>query len=112
MPQHDFDVDVRPDRERAFVIPRGELDLVSTGRVAERIDELVDAGFAEIVLDLRHLTFMDSAGVRLVVQQTRSTDRMVRLIDGNEPVARVFDLTGLRKHLPFYAPNGRAGSEG
>jgi anti-anti-sigma factor len=104
LPDHQFDVEVRPEHERAFVVPRGELDLASTGRVAEHIDELVDAGYADIVLDLRELTFMDSAGVRLVVQQTRRTDRTVRLIDGTDPVAKLFDLTGLRGHLPFLTP--------
>ena len=99
-----FDVDVRPDHHRAFVIPRGELDMASTDCVAEHIDALVSDGFQEIVLDLRQLTFMDSAGVRLLVQQTRSPDRRVSLIDGNEPVARLFDLTGVRPHLPFLTP--------
>jgi anti-anti-sigma factor len=102
--EREFDVEVRPERERAFVVPRGELDMASTDRVAEHIDELVDAGYADIVLDLRELTFMDSAGVRLVVQQTRRTDRTVRLIDGTDPVRKLFDLTGLRNHLPFFTP--------
>ena len=99
-----FEIEVRPDRDRVFVIPRGELDMASTDLVAERIDALVGDGFEAIVLDLRELTFMDSAGVRLVVQQTRSPDRKVTLIDGTDPVARLFDLTGLRPHLPFVEP--------
>jgi anti-sigma B factor antagonist len=99
-----FAVEVRPEDTRAFVIPRGELDMASTGHVADRIDALVGDGIEEIVLDLRQLTFMDSAGVRLIVQQTRSPDRQVCIIDGNEPVARLFDLTGLRPHLPFFTP--------
>jgi anti-sigma B factor antagonist len=97
-----FAIGVRTADDRAFVIPRGELDMASTDQVAERIDALVRDGYEAVVLDLRELTFMDSAGVRLVVQQTRSPDRQVSLIDGTEPVARLFDLTGLRPHLPFY----------
>src|SRR5215204_6423306 len=85
-----FEVEVRPDHSRTFVIPRGELDMASTGQVADHIDALVGDGTEEIVLDLRELTFMDSAGVRLIVQQTRSPDRRVSIIDGNEPVARLF----------------------
>ena len=99
-----FRIEVRRDHSHTFVIPSGELDMSSTVEVAESIDALVRDGTEEIVLDLRELTFMDSAGVRLIVQQTRSPDRRVSLIDGNEPVARLFDLTGLRPHLPFFAP--------
>jgi anti-anti-sigma factor len=99
-----FDVEVRPDGDRAFVIPRGELDMASTSQVTDSIDALVADGLRQIVLDLRQLTFMDSAGVRMVVEQTRSPDRDVSLIDGADPVARLFDLTGLRPHLRFYTP--------
>jgi anti-sigma B factor antagonist len=99
-----FGLEVRPDGDRAFIIPRGELDLISVEDVAASIADLVAGGVTDIVLDLRHLTFMDSAGVRLVVQQTRRDDATVRLIDGTELIARLFDLTGLRAHLPFYTP--------
>ena len=102
-----FAVEVRPEGDRAFVIPRGELDMATSESVIERLDALAGDGFREIVLDLRELSFMDSAGVRLVVQQTRSPDRTVRLIDGGEPIARLFDLTGLREHLPFITPEKR-----
>jgi anti-sigma B factor antagonist len=100
-----FSLEVRRDRDRAFVIPRGELDLISVEQVAASIADLVAAGCTDIVLDLRQLTFMDSAGVRLVVQQTRRDDATVLLIDGTELVARLFDVTGLRRHLPFYTPS-------
>jgi anti-sigma B factor antagonist len=104
-PTPPFVVEVVPDGEQAHVVPHGDLDMATTDRVAASIDELVRAGCDHVVLDLRRVTFMDSAGVRLVVQQTRRTDRTVQVIDGNEPVARVFDLTGLREHLPFVAPS-------
>ena len=101
-PDPRFAIGVRTANGRAFVIPRGELDMATTDEVAARIDALVRDGHEVVVLDLRELTFMDSAGLRLVVEQTRSADRQVSLIDGTEPVARLFDLTGLRPHLPFY----------
>jgi anti-anti-sigma factor len=99
-----FDIEVQVHDGRTFVIPSGELDMASTDQVTERLDALVGDGVKEIVLDLRQLTFMDSAGVRMVVEQIRSGDREVSLIDGDEPVARLFDLTGLRPHLRFYTP--------
>jgi anti-anti-sigma factor len=107
-----FDVEIRPADGRTFVVPRGDLDLATADRVAASIDELVTAGCGEIVLDLRHLTFMDSAGLRLVVQQTRRSDRTVCVIDGTPPVSRLFDLTGMRAHLPFFTPDGEDGHEG
>jgi anti-sigma B factor antagonist len=98
-------VEIRPDRERVFVIPRGELDLATAGQVSEEIDDLVTAGFRAIVLDLRRLSFMGSTGIRLVLHHTRRRDATVQLIDGAEPIRRVFDVVGLRDVLPFVAPS-------
>jgi anti-sigma B factor antagonist len=100
-----FAVEIRPDRERVFVIPRGELDLATAGQVSEEIDDLVTAGFRAIVLDLRRLSFMGSTGIRLVLHHTGRRDATVQLIDGAEPIRRVFDVVGLRDVLPFVAPS-------
>jgi anti-sigma B factor antagonist len=100
-----FEVEVRPARERAIVVPHGELDLTTRDAVAETVDGLAEAEFEEIVLDLRSVTFMDSSGLCLVIEQTRRPDARVRVIDGAAPVARLFDLTGVRSVLPFLAPH-------
>src|SRR4051794_8096219 len=62
-----FAIEVRPARERVVVAPRGELDLATTEGLEAEIDGLVNAGFAEIVLDLRGLSFIDSTGLCLVL---------------------------------------------
>jgi anti-sigma B factor antagonist len=96
-----FDVQTRPTRERAVVAPRGDLDLATFGRLESAVDDLVAAGWRSIVLDLRGLSFMDSTGLRAIVRQANRTDATVELIDGNPPVARLFDLTGVRQLLSF-----------
>src|SRR4051812_35653580 len=80
-----FDIKIRPARERVVVAPRGELDIATTERVAEAIDELVLAGFAEVVLDLRAVSFMDSTGLRLVLRQSPPGDPPLRLTPGAPP---------------------------
>jgi anti-anti-sigma factor len=96
-----FTVEIRPGHDRAAVIPRGDLDLATVGQVSTAVDELVARGSGAVVLDLRELTFIDSTGLRTVVEQTRRTDVKVTLIDGAEPVSRLFDLVGVREALPF-----------
>ncbi len=90
-----FEVEVRPDRARVIVAPAGELDLATVGRVSAEVDALIRVGFTEIVLDLRGLTFMDAAGLRVVVRYARRDDVTVRLINGPPVVARMFDLAEL-----------------
>jgi anti-sigma B factor antagonist len=92
----EFFCDVRPDRERVIVAVGGELDLAAAPRLAATVDELVDVGFGRIVVDLRPLTFLDSAGVHTLIS---AADRAARrrcalsLVRGSREVHRVFELT-------------------
>jgi anti-anti-sigma factor len=96
-----FDVEIRPRRERVIVAPRGELDCATVDRLENAVDGQVAEGWRAIVLDLRGLSFLDSTGLCAIVRQTERAGVTVQVIDGVAPVARVFDLTGLREVLPF-----------
>jgi anti-sigma B factor antagonist len=100
-----FRLDVHPERERVVVAPVGEVDLATVDRVGGQLDELVAAGFRVLVLDLRGVTFLDSTGISLIFRQCQREDVDVRLIDGEEPVSRLFDVTGLRETLRFAGPD-------
>lgn len=100
----EFRCEVEPDRETVRVLPRGELDLDTIKHVEERLLELVHAGFAEVVLDLRHLTFMDSTGLHLILKTARVSRRngtRFVLIRGTRPVQRLFELVGVDELLTF-----------
>jgi anti-sigma B factor antagonist len=90
-----------------IVAPCGELDCATVEHLRAAVDDLVAGGWDSIVFDLRRLSFMDSTGLCSVVRQTLRTDVTVRLVDGALPVARLFDLTGLRCDLPFTEPDPR-----
>lgn len=98
-----FSIDVLPDRHRVVVVPRGEVDITTVGRLAAEIDELVGRGFDAVVLDLRATPFMDSSGLHLLLEQTARADAQVTLIDGAPPVRRVIDVAGIRHLLRFEA---------
>jgi anti-sigma B factor antagonist len=92
----EFSCAVRPDRERAIVRLAGELDLCAAPQVAATIDELLDVGFAQIVIDLRELSFLDSSGVNMLVAALRSAEQRacaLSLVRGADRVHRVLELT-------------------
>jgi anti-anti-sigma factor len=98
-----FACEVEPDRDRAIVRPVGELDLATVGTVDATIRELVDSGFSWVVLDLSGLTFLDSTGIRLVlewVQASREDGMRFELIPGSPEVQRPFEIAGLADRLP------------
>lgn len=101
-----FSVDVRPARDRVVVAPQGELDLATVEGVRAEIAELRSRGFSDVVLDLRGLTFLDSAGIHLLLDSHRAAEARglaFSIIDGPEPVGRALELTGV-SHVLRRAP--------
>jgi len=90
-----------------YVEPSGELD-IATAEVLERELRVAEANDAEtIVLDLSGLAFMDSTGLRVVLDINErcggEADRL-RVIAGSPAVERLLDIVGLRERLPLITP--------
>ena len=101
-----FEVHVSSGSEGVRVAPAGEIDLATARQLQERIDALL-GGCTRLVLDLGDVTFMDSTGVRLVLELVRAAAR-----DGWElavtrvphAVHRVFELSGVLDAIPQRDP--------
>jgi anti-sigma B factor antagonist len=95
-----FSVEVRREGGAMVVAPSGELDLATVLQVREALNQR--DGEALVVLDLRELSFMDSAGVQLVLeahQRAEGDGVEFRVRRGPEKIQRLFDMTGLSRHL-------------
>ncbi len=93
---HQFGCEIRPERDAVRVLPQGELDLASADVVRTHIAELLDAGFQRIVLDLRGIVFLDSTGLRLILESrsaAREAGAELTVAPGPPAVQRVFELT-------------------
>ena len=80
----------------------GEFDLSNASQVEEALEEVERERPALLILDLRELTFMDSTGLRVMVSadaRARDDSRRLAVVQGPEPVHRVFRITGLDDHL-------------
>jgi len=101
-----FHVDVRREVATVVVAPHGEIDLATVGVLRAELDGI---GPREVlVLDLRGVSFMDSAGIALVVDEHRRAQHEgfeFRVVAGRgHQVRRLFDVTGLSRHLRFTEP--------
>lgn len=82
----------------------GELDLATAGGVDAELERAEAGDATSIVLDLSGLTFMDSTGVRLLIQahtRSRANDGRLALRRGPAAVQRVMELSGVDVLLPF-----------
>ena len=85
----------------AWVHVAGELDIAT---VAQFRQKLRDAELCArlVVLDLRELTFIDCAGLHVIIDATRAArlaERRLILVRGPANVDRVFTLTGVCEQL-------------
>ena len=80
----------------------GELDISTAGRLEETLGRVEADGPALVVLDLSGLDFMDSTGLRLLIEadmRAREAGRRLVVVQGNEMVQRVLHLTRLDERL-------------
>lgn len=87
-------VDVDTDRRPAWVVLRGALDHFTAESARSALRTLEADGRSEVVVDLRGLAFMDSAGVDLIddVRTGRFGRARYTVLDDNDVVLRVLDL--------------------
>lgn len=102
-----FGIELQPRRETIVVAARGEVDVVSAEQLRRQLREVLETGFRRIVLDLRHVSFMDSTGLHTVLDAagaSRRRDVDFALIHGPAAVRRLFEVTGTGPVLSFVDP--------
>jgi anti-anti-sigma factor len=86
-------------------MPRGELDLETAALLDEALVRAEGTATPRVVLDLRHLSYIDSTGVLLLVraaERSRADSNRLRIIGTpGGPVERLLARCGLREVLPF-----------
>jgi anti-sigma B factor antagonist len=105
VPQYpSFDLDVHRSGDHIRIAVRGELDVATAPALEQTLQELAREEGVRLVVDLRGLSFMDSTGLRLLVQVDALARRdgiSLLVVRGPEPIARLFEMSGLDQLLPL-----------
>lgn len=84
----------------AVVAPHGEVDLATVGAVRDALRS--EKASARVVLDLRQVEFMDSAGLALIVEQMLRAEQDgfgFAVVKGPDQVQRLLRMAGLDERL-------------
>jgi anti-anti-sigma factor len=90
-------VSLVPDRERPRVVAVGELDLSTAHLLRRQLDELHEAGWRDVTVDLRELWFMDSAGLHVLLdadERARAAAGRLRVVADPDLAEGLIALTG------------------
>ena len=100
----EIDSEALADRPHVWRLDvRGELDLATAHQLDEAIQHAVDEGARTVLLDLGAVSFLDSSGMRSIVQASQRLEEQggrVAWIGLSPAAERIFDLTGVLERLP------------
>jgi anti-sigma B factor antagonist len=100
-----LEVRVQPDRQRPTLAVDGELDLSSIPLLAQHIDSQLESEQGALTLDLSGLSFMDSSGLRLLIELNERAERdgwsLSLVAPQNDAATLVLRMTGADRALPF-----------
>ena len=82
---------------------QGEIDLASAPKLADAIGELIQRGYRDVALDLGAVEFMDSTGIKVLVdtrQRVHDAGGQLVVQAASATIRRLLQLTGLDWLLP------------
>ena len=99
----------RREPDRLVVEVEGELDVLTAPKLAAELNTLIRTAPPRVLLDLRRVQFIDSAGLQILLNLRRRLDRASRAMNvvcDEGPVRRVIELARLTDTLGVISGEG------
>ena len=93
-------IEVADTTSPTTVVLTGEIDISTSGRVREALIAVSSSGENKVVVDMSHVTFMDSTGLAALVgplKRFRSMNGEIVLRSPARGVRKVLEITGLTR---------------
>lgn len=97
-------VHVASSEAYAVITVAGDVDATTTGQLHEAVIRAREIS-AHLVFDLAEMTFMDSAGIRVLLDafhHTQTEGGSIALSAPRPSPRKVMELVGLADHIPIY----------
>lgn len=99
----------------AVVAPAGRLDAVSAQGLELQLAEALTRGAATLIIDLSQLTFISSAGLRVILlaeRRAKAVGCRIRVCAASPLVREVFEVSGLTAVIRLYPGREEAAAAG
>ncbi len=101
----DLSLRVRKEGDCTIVDVGGELELHNAPQLREELRAICDVDAPRLVVDLSHVSFIDSSGIGVLVgglKRAREHGGTFALVCPQPRVRRVFEITGLLQAIPIF----------
>lgn len=99
----EFAVNERPAHDgRRLIAVHGELDLFTAPELRTRLNDMIDDGTRQLIVDLSDTTFLDSTGLGVLIavyKRMQSADGALVIIDSRNNVLKTFRVSGVDQLL-------------
>jgi anti-sigma B factor antagonist len=109
VPMTELNLSVRHYGDHATIQVGGEIDLATGPQLQAVLVELVDRGCHQLIVDLERVSFLDCAGIRVLVDALRRVQEhggSLKLVRPRPLVWRVLTLTGMTTVFPIHTSLG------
>lgn len=109
--EQDFDISEQQVGGIPIVSVSGEIDVSTAPSLRDRLQGQLASGNVTLVVDLLHVTFLDSTALGVLVgvlKRCREAGGSLRLVISESRIVKVFDITGLTEVFSIYPTVERA----
>jgi anti-anti-sigma factor len=106
-----MNITTRDVDEVKVVALEGELDLKASPEAEKQMNQLREDGVKKILIDLKKLEFISSAGLRVLLataQEMKAAGGDLRVCSLNKTVKEVFDISGFSTLLMVFDNEAKA----
>ena len=102
----DIKVNTRQLSDAVYAVEvQGEIDVYTSPRVKETINELIEGGHYNFVINLEGVRYIDSTGLGVLIgalKKVREQNGRIVLICTNPQIKKIFNITGLIKIFEIF----------
>jgi anti-sigma B factor antagonist len=102
----DIKVNTRALRDGAQAVEiQGEIDVYTSPRVKETVNELIEKGFYHLIINLEGVRYIDSTGLGVLIgalKKVREQSGRILLVCTNPQIKKIFNITGLVKIFEIF----------
>lgn len=97
-------VKTKKEKNLAIVAASGEIDAVTCTRLEEELGGLIEKGETRIILDLKEVRYISSAGLRVILSSTQKLDGKGKLVLARltEDVFEIIEMTGFTHIMDIF----------
>ena len=89
----------------------GEIDVYTSPKVKEALNDLINKGHYNLIVNLEGVSYIDSTGLGVLIgalKRVKENNGDIRLICNNMQIKKIFDITGLVKIFGIFATEAEA----